>query len=158
VIGRDCRGYGDCRPLDPTSPYLLGLEGLSANRSEAGADNEVIVLADLQITIIRRMSIAFGDPAWLALAVIVAGVATGVLAGVFGVGGGAIAVPVLYELFRLLGVPDAVRMQLCIGTSLAIILPTAWCSYRARKARGAVLHRQLERPGAAIVVSKRRAA
>jgi uncharacterized membrane protein YfcA len=53
----------------------------------------VIVLADLQITIIRRMSIAFGDPAWLALAVIVAGVATGVLAGVFGVGGGAIAVP-----------------------------------------------------------------
>ena len=38
------------------------------------------------------MSIAFGDLAWLALAVIVAGVATGVLAGMFGVGGGAIAV------------------------------------------------------------------
>jgi uncharacterized protein len=85
------------------------------------------------------MSIPLGDLAWLALAAVVAGVATGVLAGVFGVGGGAIAVPVLYELFRLLGVPDAVRMQLCIGTSLAIILPTAWRSYRAHKARGAVI-------------------
>jgi uncharacterized membrane protein YfcA len=99
----------------------------------------VIVLADLQITIIRRMSIAFGDLAWLALAVIVAGVATGVLAGVFGVGGGAIAVPVLYELFRLLGVPDAVRMQLCIGTSLAIIVPTTLGSYRVHRAKGLVI-------------------
>jgi uncharacterized protein len=76
----------------------------------------------------RYMSIPFGELAWLVLAAVVAGVATGVLAGVFGVGGGAIAVPVLYELFRLLGVPDAVRMQLCVGTSLAIILPTAWRS------------------------------
>jgi uncharacterized membrane protein YfcA len=84
------------------------LEGLSANRSEAGADNEVIVLADLQITIIRRMSIAFGDPAWLALAVIVAGVATGVLAGVFGVGGGAIAVP---GAVRTVTVPSARRAR-----------------------------------------------
>jgi uncharacterized protein len=85
------------------------------------------------------MSIPFGDLAWLVLAAVVAGVATGVLAGVFGVGGGAIVVPVLYELFRLLGVSDAVRMQLCIGTSLAIILPTAWRSYRAHKAHGAVI-------------------
>lgn len=85
------------------------------------------------------MTIPLSEVAWLALAAIAAGVATGLLAGVFGVGGGAIAVPVLYELFRLLGVPDAVRMQLCIGTSLAIILPTAWRSYRAHQARGAVI-------------------
>lgn len=85
------------------------------------------------------MSIPLADLAWLVLAAIAAGIATGLLAGVFGVGGGAIAVPVLYELFRILGVPDSVRMQLCIGTSLAIILPTAWRSYRAHKARGAVI-------------------
>ena len=30
-------------------------------------------------------------------------------------------------------------MQLCIGTSLAVILPTAWRSYRAHQARGAVI-------------------
>jgi uncharacterized membrane protein YfcA len=76
---------------------------------------------------------------WLLLAVIAAGVVTGLLAGVFGIGGGAVIVPVLFELFRLFGVPDAVRMQLCVGTSLAIIIPTAWRSYRAHKARGLVI-------------------
>jgi uncharacterized protein len=77
--------------------------------------------------------------AWLVLAVIAAGVVTGLLAGVFGIGGGAVIVPVLFELFRLFGVPDTVRMQLCVGTSLAIIIPTAWRSYRAHRQRGAVL-------------------
>jgi uncharacterized protein len=48
-------------------------------------------------------------------------------------------VPVLFELFRLAEVPDSVRMQLCIGTSLAIIVPTTLRSYFAHKARGAVL-------------------
>lgn len=72
----------------------------------------------------RQDSIPFGDLTWLAVAAVIAGVAIRVLAGVFGVGGGAIVVPVLYELFRLLGVSDAVRLQLCIGTSLPIILPT----------------------------------
>ena len=76
---------------------------------------------------------------WLLLAVIAAGVVTGLLAGTFGIGGGAVIVPVLFEIFRLFGVPDAVRMQLCIGTSLAIILPTAWRSYRAHHARGMVI-------------------
>jgi hypothetical protein len=61
---------------------------------------------------------------WLALAVIAAGLFTGVLAGLFGEGGGAVIVPALYEVFRILDVPAEVRMQLCIGTSLAIIVPT----------------------------------
>jgi len=76
---------------------------------------------------------------WLLLAVIAAGVGTGLLAGVFGIGGGAVIVPVLFELFRLFGVPDTVRMQLCVGTSLAIIIPTAWRSYRAHQARALVM-------------------
>jgi uncharacterized protein len=85
------------------------------------------------------MTIPIQELAWLVVAVITAGVATGLLAGVFGVGGGGVVVPVLFEIFRLYGVPDAVRMQLCIGTSLAVILPTAWRSYRAHQARGAVI-------------------
>ena len=68
-----------------------------------------------------------------------AGVITGLLAGLFGVGGGAVIVPVLFEVFRMLDVPDAVRMQLCIGTSLAIIVPTAVRSYRAHRAKGLVI-------------------
>jgi uncharacterized membrane protein YfcA len=77
--------------------------------------------------------------AWLAPSIVVAGLVSGVLAGLFGIGGGAIIVPVLFEIFRLIGVPDAVRMQLCLGTSFAIIVPTALRSYNAHKARGAVL-------------------
>jgi uncharacterized membrane protein YfcA len=82
---------------------------------------------------------SWGELAWLAFAVIAAGVLTGILAGVFGVGGGGVVVPVLFEIFRILAVPDGVRMQLCIGTSLAVIGPTAWRSYRAHQARGMVI-------------------
>jgi uncharacterized protein len=67
-----------------------------------------------------------------------AGALTGVLAGLFGVGGGAIIVPVLFEVFRVLDVPEDVRMPLAVGTSLAIIIPTSIKSYRAHRARGAV--------------------
>ena len=74
--------------------------------------------------------------AWLAGAIVVSGVVTGILAGLFGIGGGAIIVPALYEVFRILGVPEEIRMQLCIGTSLAIIVPTTIRSYRAHRERG----------------------
>jgi uncharacterized protein len=80
-----------------------------------------------------------GELVWLTAGILVSGVLTGILAGVFGIGGGAVIVPVLFELFRVLDVPAAVRMQLCIGTSLAIIVPTAMRSYRAHKAKGLVL-------------------
>ena len=77
--------------------------------------------------------------AWLAASAVAAGIVSGILAGLFGIGGGAVIVPVLFETFRLLGVPEAVRMQLCIGTSLAIIVPTAMRSYRQHKAQGSAL-------------------
>jgi len=83
--------------------------------------------------------------AWLAVSVMVAGVVTGLLAGLFGIGGGAVIVPVLFEVFRILGVPETVRMQLCIGTSLAIIIPTAIRSYREHKRHNLVLADVLRR-------------
>jgi uncharacterized membrane protein YfcA len=79
------------------------------------------------------------DIALLAFWIAGAGVLVGILAGLFGIGGGAIIVPVLYEVFRALGVPEDVRMQLCIGTSLAIIVPTTVRSYLAHKKKGAVI-------------------
>src|SRR5260370_17012670 len=66
----------------------------------------------------------------LAGLIIVAGLVTGILAGLFGIGGGALLVPVLYEVFGVLGVPDDVRFQLCVGTSPAIIVPTNVLSFR----------------------------
>jgi uncharacterized protein len=68
----------------------------------------------------------------------IAGIASGLLAGLFGVGGGAVLVPVLYQLFGFLDVDSAVRMHLAVGTSLAIIIPTSLQSYRKHKAKGAV--------------------
>jgi uncharacterized membrane protein YfcA len=74
----------------------------------------------------------------LALMLVAVGAVSGFFAGIFGIGGGAILVPVFYECFRLAGVPLEVRMPLCVGTSLAIIIPTSIRSYRAHHARGAV--------------------
>ena len=72
----------------------------------------------------------------IALILLIAGIAVGFLAGLFGVGGGTVAVPVLYEAFGWLQVDDAVRMPLCVGTSLAVIIPTSIASYAAHKRRG----------------------
>jgi uncharacterized protein len=85
------------------------------------------------------MGVPLAEVVWLAVAVIMAGIVTGVLAGLFGIGGGAVVVPVLFEVFRIVGVPEAVRMQLCIGTSLAIIVPTTVRSYRVHRAQGLVI-------------------
>jgi len=82
------------------------------------------------------LGVPLADLAWLAAAILLAGIVTGIFAGLFGIGGGAVIVPVLYEAFRVLGVPEDVRMQLCIGTSLGIIVPTTIRSYLAHRAAG----------------------
>src|ERR1041385_5178681 len=84
----------------------------------------------------------FGIPpdqfVWLAAALAVGGAITGVLAGLFGVRRGAIIVPILYEVFTLLGVSEAVRMPIAVGTSLAVIIPTCIAAYRTHLTTGAV--------------------
>ena len=76
------------------------------------------------------------DLVFLAVALLGAGVITGLLAGLFGVGGGAVIVPVLYQIFGMVGVPEQYRMHLCVGTSLAIIIPTSISSFRTHMAKG----------------------
>jgi uncharacterized protein len=75
----------------------------------------------------------------IAALILVAGAVTGILAGLFGIGGGALIVPVLYEVFGVLGVPEEVRFQLCVGTSIAIIVPTNVFSYLTHRDQGAVM-------------------
>lgn len=76
----------------------------------------------------------------LVLMIIGAGLVTGLLAGLLGIGGASVTVPALYELFRFMGVPEEVRMQLCIGTSLAIIVPISIRSFTAHRKRSVVLY------------------
>ena len=79
------------------------------------------------------------NPLACRLPFVAGGVVTGLLAGLFGVGGGSVIVPVLFEVFRVLGVPEDVRMQLCLGTSIAIIVPTTIRSYLTHRAKGLVI-------------------
>jgi uncharacterized membrane protein YfcA len=85
------------------------------------------------------LGVPVGELLLLALAIVVGGIVTGVLAGLFGIGGGALIVPVLYEVFRILEVPEEVRFQLCVGTSIAIIVPTNIRSFLIHRAQGAVM-------------------
>ncbi len=67
------------------------------------------------------------------------GAFAGVLAGLLGVGGGLVIVPVLVWLFQEQGISQALQMHLAIGTSLATIVATSLSSIRAHHRRGAVL-------------------
>lgn len=79
-----------------------------------------------------------------ALAMLGAGIAGGLLAGMLGVGGGIIIVPVLYLVQGSLGVDDDVRMKLAVATSLATIMFTSLSSARSHAKRDAI-DRQLVR-------------
>ncbi len=83
-------------------------------------------------------AIPTAELALFAAALIGAGVVAGLLAGLFGIGGGAVLVPVFYQTYGLLGIDDAVRMHVSVGTSLAIIIPTSMRSFWAHYQKGAV--------------------
>lgn len=72
------------------------------------------------------------------VALVASGGVIGVLAGLFGIGGGAISVPVFFELFRVLGYPEDIRMPMAVGTSLAVIIPTSISSVRGHMRKGTV--------------------
>lgn len=66
------------------------------------------------------------------------GAVAGVLAGLLGVGGGIVIVPMLAFIFPRLGVPDGYVQLMALGTSLASITITSIASFRAHHKRGAV--------------------
>jgi uncharacterized membrane protein YfcA len=74
----------------------------------------------------------------LVVAMLATGCVAGVLAGLFGIGGGIVIVPVLEAVLGLLGVDPAIRMHIAVGTSLATIIPTSISSARAHHRRNAV--------------------
>lgn len=74
----------------------------------------------------------------LVAALFAAGALGGIIAGLLGVGGGIVIVPVLYTLLPFAGVDGSVQMHLAVGTSLATIIATSANSARAHHRRGAV--------------------
>lgn len=74
-----------------------------------------------------------------ALAVyLILGAVAGTLAGLLGVGGGIIIVPVLVWVFQTHGFPGHALMHMAVGTSLATITVTAISSVSAHHRRGAI--------------------
>lgn len=71
-------------------------------------------------------------------ALLAAGFVAGVAAGLLGIGGGAILVPVLFQLYTFLKVDPSIVMHLSVGTSLAIIIPTSMRSLKGHMAKDAV--------------------
>lgn len=83
-------------------------------------------------------AIPAGELILLATGIAASGLVAGVVAGMLGVGGGIVLVPVLYQALTFLGVDEAVCMPLAVGTSLATIIPTSIRSTMSHHARGAV--------------------
>jgi uncharacterized membrane protein YfcA len=77
---------------------------------------------------------------WLLLVatMLITGAVAGVLAGLFGIGGGVVIVPVLEAALGFLGVDAAIRMHVAVATSLATIVPTSISSARAHHLRQSV--------------------
>lgn len=69
---------------------------------------------------------------------LVLGAFSGFLAGLLGIGGGIVIVPVLEAALTWLGVDEAIRMHVAVATSLSTIIPTSIASSRAHHLRGAV--------------------
>jgi uncharacterized protein len=78
------------------------------------------------------------DYALLIVAMLVTGGLGGILAGLLGIGGGIVIVPVLEAALTWLGVDEAIRMHVAVATSLSTIIPTSIASSRAHHLRGAV--------------------
>lgn len=72
------------------------------------------------------------------LALSATGVFAGILAGLFGVGGGIVIVPVLFFLFQSFGVSAESSMVIATATSLATIIPTSISSIRSHHNKGNV--------------------
>lgn len=83
-------------------------------------------------------------------ALLITGAVAGVLAGLLGVGGGIVIVPVLIIIAEIFAIDDNIAMLLVVGTSLATIIPTSISSARAHNKKGAIDHALLRGWGPAI--------
>lgn len=78
------------------------------------------------------------EMASLVVAMLLTGAVGGLLAGLLGVGGGIVIVPMLEAALAIIGVDASVRMHIAVATSLATIIPTSLSSARAHQQRGAI--------------------
>jgi len=86
------------------------------------------------------------------LTLVTTGIFAGILAGLLGVGGGIIIVPVLFFLFQSFGVSAESAMLIATATSLATIVPTSISSIRSHHLKGNVDFELLKRWAVFILI------
>lgn len=82
----------------------------------------------------------------------VASVIAGLVAGLLGVGGGIVIVPVLFWIFGFTHFPEDLAMHMAVATSLSTIIVTSYVSMRSHHKRGAVDFDLLKRWAPAMAV------
>ncbi|MEM5471064.1 sulfite exporter TauE/SafE family protein [Hoeflea sp. AS60] len=88
----------------------------------------------------------------LAVSLGLASIFAGLIAGLLGVGGGIVIVPILFWLFTLIEFQPELSMHMAVATSLATIIATSMSSVRAHHKRGAVDVALLKRWSPAIAL------
>ncbi|TYA51463.1 sulfite exporter TauE/SafE family protein [Aggregatibacter actinomycetemcomitans] len=84
---------------------------------------------------------------------LLAGCIAGFLAGLFGIGGGLVIVPMLVYLLPIVGVPDSLLMPTALGTSFATIVITAFSSAQRHHKLGNVVWSTLKYFAPALMIS-----
>jgi uncharacterized membrane protein YfcA len=90
-------------------------------------------------------------PEWI-LSFLLLGIVVGFVAGLLGVGGGGILVPVLTSVFLLQGIPSEQVVHLALGTSMACIIVTSFSSLRAHHNKGTVIWKVVKMMSFGIVM------
>jgi uncharacterized membrane protein YfcA len=93
----------------------------------------------------------FLDVLPLVVGVVATAILAGIMAGLLGVGGGIVLVPVLFWILSLTDFPPELTMHMAVATSLATIIFTSVSSARAHNTRGAVDTRLLKLWGPGLV-------
>jgi len=88
----------------------------------------------------------------LIIAFVLLGIIVGVMAGLLGIGGGAIMVPVMASIFIQQGIPKENVVHLALGTSMACIILTSFSSMRSHHQHGAVNWSLVKRMAVGMVI------
>ncbi len=112
-----------------------------------------LALAGGRVTVVLGGFMGPGMADWLVVGILlVVGLFAGFLAGLFGIGGGTVLVPMFLTLFPLFGFDHGLMMHIAVSTSLALIVPTALASTHSHYQFGHLDFKMLKKWAPGLVI------